>query len=94
MAPAVWLQGLLLTPLSGSVLRGYNGLDVLNVPGLLVLGLGVAAQLYVAGVNYARNSPEGYNPVADAKASAGPPLNGFLSQSLPVLATGRPLGRQ
>jgi hypothetical protein len=26
-------------------------------------------QLYVAGVNYARNSPEGYSPVADAKVS-------------------------
>jgi hypothetical protein len=35
--------------------------------GVLALGLGVLLQLYVAGVNYSTNAPEGYNPVADAK---------------------------
>jgi len=35
--------------------------------GILALGLGVLLQLYVAGVNYSRNAPEGYNPVEDAK---------------------------
>jgi hypothetical protein len=35
--------------------------------GILALGVGVLLQLYVAGVNYSKNSPEGYNPVADAK---------------------------
>lgn len=35
--------------------------------GILLLGAGCLIQLYVAGVNYARNAPEGYSPVADAK---------------------------
>lgn len=39
--------------------------------GILALGVGVLLQLYVAGVNYATNSPEGYNPVADAKVGRG-----------------------
>lgn len=38
--------------------------------GILALGLGVLLQLYVAGVNYSTNAPEGYNPVADAKVRA------------------------
>lgn len=37
--------------------------------GILALGVGVLLQLYVAGVNYSRNAPEGYNPVEDAKVS-------------------------
>ncbi|KAF6255213.1 hypothetical protein COO60DRAFT_1641700 [Scenedesmus sp. NREL 46B-D3] len=61
------LLGLLLTPLSASILEGVQGSTVLNQSGLLALGAGVAFQLYVAGVNYSRNAPEGYNPVADAK---------------------------
>lgn len=62
------LLGLLLTPLSRSVLGGELGTEVLNVTGVGVLGLGVLIQLYVAGVNYAKNAPEGYSPVADAKS--------------------------
>eukprot|EP00878_Enallax_costatus_P002514 GHUV01002695.1.p1 GENE.GHUV01002695.1~~GHUV01002695.1.p1 ORF type:complete len:416 (+),score=125.33 GHUV01002695.1:151-1398(+) len=61
------LLGLCLTPLSRSILGGELGTNVLNVAGVGVLGLGVAIQLYVAGVNYAKNAPEGYSPVADAK---------------------------
>lgn len=40
--------------------------------GVALLGAGCLIQLYVAGVNYARNSPEGYSPVADAKVSLQP----------------------
>uniref|UniRef100_A0A383V958 Uncharacterized protein n=1 Tax=Tetradesmus obliquus TaxID=3088 RepID=A0A383V958_TETOB len=61
------LCGLLLTPLSASILDGAQGSEILNQTGLAVLGAGVLFQLYVAGVNYSRNAPEGYNPVADAK---------------------------
>lgn len=35
--------------------------------GILALGVGVLLQLYVAGVNYSTNAPEGYNPAEDAK---------------------------
>jgi hypothetical protein len=66
------MQGLLLTPLSASILEGAQGSDILNQTGLLVVGAGVLFQLYVAGVNYSRNAPEGYNPVADAKVSCLP----------------------
>jgi hypothetical protein len=61
------LQGLLYSPLSASILEGTRGSTVLNETGLAVLGAGVLFQLYVAGVNYSTNAPEGYNPVADAK---------------------------
>ncbi|WIA31070.1 hypothetical protein OEZ86_001098 [Tetradesmus obliquus] len=61
------LLGLLLTPLSASILDGAQGSEILNQTGVAVLGAGVLFQLYVAGVNYSRNAPEGYNPVADAK---------------------------
>eukprot|EP00775_Hariotina_reticulata_P007828 gene7828-8025_t len=61
------LLGLALSPLSPAILAGYNGSSVLNGTGIGVLGLGVAIQLYVAGVNYARNAPEGYNAINDTK---------------------------
>jgi hypothetical protein len=42
--------------------------------GVALLGAGCLFQLYVAGVNYAQNSPEGYSPVADAKVSTHQPF--------------------
>jgi hypothetical protein len=60
-------QALALSPLSPAILAGYNGAGVLNGTGIAILSLGVAMQLYVAGVNYARTAPEGYNAVNDAK---------------------------
>lgn len=111
-------QGLNLTPLSSSILGGYQGSSVLNttsragasgcacgvvwvrqagcvccplassfelqplphlpllpptpldtttLTGIAALGVGVLIQLWVAAVNYAKVSPEGYSPAADVK---------------------------
>lgn len=60
-------QGILLTPASENVLGGAVGTDVINPGGLVALTAGVAFQLYVASVNYARNAPEGYNAVKDVR---------------------------
>jgi hypothetical protein len=61
------LQSILLTPASDSVLGGALGTDVLNTGGLVALTAGVAFQLYVASVNYARTTPEGFNAVKDVR---------------------------
>lgn len=61
------LQSLCLTPLSRGILGGESGTAVLNIAGVAALSLGVLLQLYVAGVNFAKNAPEGYSPVADVK---------------------------
>ncbi|KAF8068220.1 PI4KA1 [Scenedesmus sp. PABB004] len=56
------LLGLCLSPLSRSILAGRSGFEVLNTSGLAALGLGVAVQLYVSAINFAREAPEGYSP--------------------------------
>lgn len=53
------------------MLGGALGTDVLNPGGLVALTAGVAFQLYVAAVNYARNAPEGYNAVKDVRVGVG-----------------------
>ncbi|KAF6255214.1 hypothetical protein COO60DRAFT_1662542 [Scenedesmus sp. NREL 46B-D3] len=86
------LLGILLTPLSENLLGGALGTDVLNLPGLVGLTAGVAFQLYVASVNYARNAPEGYNAVADVKAwisdvaNTFSGINGFTSVFYSILS--------
>jgi len=60
------------------VLGGALGTDVLNLGGVVALTAGVAFQLYVASVNYARNAPEGYNAVKDVRVSLPDCLHGLF----------------
>lgn len=75
-------QGILLTPASESVLGGALGTDVFNTGGVVALTAGVAFQLYVASVNYARNAPEGYNAVKDVRVSVVGCLKRFIVKRL------------